>query len=115
MICWSFTPGSKPLHDLVRLVAERDVDGPALDSHRPDGVVDDLLSDGQAGSTPEVETRPRVGFIPTMPLNAAGTRPLPAVSVPSASGTMPAATATAEPDELPPLTCRSDATLWQAP
>ena len=32
-----------------------------------------------------------------MLLSAAGTRPEPAVSVPSASGTMPAATATAEP------------------
>ena len=32
----------------------------------------------------------------------AGTRPEPAVSVPSASGTIPAATATAEPELDPP-------------
>ena len=36
--------------------------------------------------------------------NAAGTRPEPAVSVPSATGTIPAATATAEPDDDPPGT-----------
>ena len=56
----------------------------------------------QAGTTPAVETRPRVGFSPTMLLSAAGTRPEPAVSVPSASGTRPAATATAEPELDPP-------------
>ena len=37
-----------------------------------------------------------------MLLSAAGTRPDPAVSVPSASGTRPAATATAEPELDPP-------------
>ena len=37
-----------------------------------------------------------------MLLKPAGTRPEPAVSVPSASGTMPAATATAEPELDPP-------------
>ncbi len=37
-----------------------------------------------------------------MPLNAAGTRPEPAVSVPSAKATSPAATATAEPELEPP-------------
>src|SRR3954447_15747921 len=72
-------------------------------------------SDGAAGSTPRVGTRPRVGFIPTSPLNAAGTRPLPAVSVPSASGTTPAATATALPELLPPLTWSAEKTLAQAP
>ena len=39
-----------------------------------------------------------------MPFSAAGTRPEPAVSVPSAKVTMPRATATAEPDEDPPGT-----------
>src|SRR5258707_12652983 len=68
---------------------------------------------GQAGNTPRVDTRPRVGFIPTMPLNAAGTRPLPAVSVPSARGTMPSATATARPALLPPLTCADGRPLWE--
>src|SRR5262249_43423564 len=56
----------------------------------------------QAGTTPAVETSPRLGFKPTMLLNPAGTRPEPAVSVPSASGTRPAATAIAEPVLEPP-------------
>ena len=38
----------------------------------------------QAGTTPVVVTIPRVGFRPTIPLQAAGTRPEPAVSVPRA-------------------------------
>ena len=37
-----------------------------------------------------------------MPLKAAGMRTEPPVSVPMATGTSPAATATAEPDEEPP-------------
>jgi hypothetical protein len=37
-----------------------------------------------------------------MLLSAAGTRPDPAVSVPSASGTRPAPTATADPELDPP-------------
>ena len=41
---------------------------------------------------------------PTMPFSAAGTRPDPAVSVPSANGTMPRATTMAEPDDEPPGT-----------
>src|SRR5262245_64168711 len=56
----------------------------------------------QAGTTPAVETRPRLGFRPTILQSPAGTRPEPAVSVPSASGTRPAATATAEPELEPP-------------
>ena len=56
----------------------------------------------QAGTTPWVEIRPRLGFSPTILLRPAGTRPEPAVSVPSASGTSPAATATAEPELDPP-------------
>src|SRR5262249_34873257 len=56
----------------------------------------------QAGTTPAVETSPRLGFKPTMLLKPAGTRPEPAVSVPSASGTRPAATAIAEPVLDPP-------------
>ena len=58
----------------------------------------------QAGTTPRVLQRPLVGFKPTRWLNAAGTRPEPAVSVPSAKATRPAATATAEPELEPPLT-----------
>jgi hypothetical protein len=45
--------------------------------------------------------RAEEGFRPTIPFSAAGTRPDPAVSVPSASATMPRATATAEPGGRP--------------
>src|SRR3974377_1321431 len=61
-------------------------------------------SDWQAGTTPRVLQRPRVGFRPTSPLNAAGTRPDPAVAVPRANATRPAATATGDPNPEPPLT-----------
>ena len=43
----------------------------------------------QAGTTPVDESRPGVGLIPTILLNAAGTRPEPAVSVPSEKAAMP--------------------------
>ena len=58
----------------------------------------------QAGTMPRAETAPSVGFSPTIPFSAAGTRPDPAVSVPSAKAAMPCATATAEPEEEPPGT-----------
>ena len=58
----------------------------------------------QAGTTPLVDTAPTVGLRPTMLLSPAGTRPEPAVSVPSANGTRPRATATAEPELEPPGT-----------
>src|SRR6185312_16623425 len=57
-----------------------------------------------AGRRPRVLQRPRVGLNPTRLLNAAGTRPEPAVSEPSATGTTPAATSTADPELEPPLT-----------
>ncbi len=69
----------------------------------------------QAGTMPRVETLPMVGFSPTMLPNAAGTRPEPAVSVPSAKGTMPAATAQADPDEEPPGTSAGSKTLRGIP
>src|ERR1700731_4543318 len=47
-------------------------------------------------------TTPRPCLNPTMPLHAAGMRVEPPPSVATASGTRPAATATAEPPELPP-------------
>lgn len=71
--------------------------------------------EAQAGTTPAVGTRPRVGLRPTMPLNAAGTRPEPAVSVPRAKSTMPRATATAEPELEPPLTLAGSYALRTAP
>ena len=56
----------------------------------------------QAGTTPVFGTSPFVGFTPTRLPSAAGTRPDPAVSVPSAKSTMPRATAVAEPLDEPP-------------
>ena len=53
---------------------------------------------------PNRDTRPYVGFKPTTPLNAAGWRILPPVSLPKETGTSPAATAAAEPPEEPPGT-----------
>ncbi len=63
---------------------------------------DTQSSERQAGTTPAVLSSPRVGLRPTIPLSAAGTRPEPAVSVPRAKLTWPAATATAEPELEPP-------------
>src|SRR3954447_10122852 len=47
-------------------------------------------------------TRPKLGFRPKLPQNAAGMRTLPAPSVPTESGPMPAATAAAVPPDDPP-------------
>ena len=58
---------------------------------------------GASGTTPRVGSTPQPGLKPTQPHSAAGMRTEPAVSVPSASGTMPAATAAAEPPEEPPV------------
>ena len=52
--------------------------------------------------TPVRLTNPYVGFKPTTPHNDAGVRIEPPVSVPSAAGTNPAATAAAEPLLEPP-------------
>src|SRR5450432_2651288 len=49
---------------------------------------------------------PKLGLRPTTPLNAAGRITEPSVCVPSANGTIPAATAAAEPDDEPPGVCR---------
>src|SRR6185436_20566291 len=48
--------------------------------------------------------RPYVGFTPTTPHNDAGCLTEPPVSDPSAIGTMPAATAVADPPDDPPET-----------
>src|SRR6202040_1215130 len=64
--------------------------------------IDTQSSVRHAGTTPAVEISPRLGFSPTMLLSMAGTRPEPAVSVPNASGTNPADTATADPELDPP-------------
>ena len=69
----------------------------------------------QAGTTPTFEMTPRVGLTPTMLLNAAGTRPEPAVSVPREKSTCPEATASAEPELEPPEIYCGWKTLAQAP
>ena len=68
-----------------------------------------------AGTTPRVLSRPRVGFSPTIPQHAAGTRPEPAVSVPSAMVTIPVATATADPELEPPAMYAGSNGLAQMP
>ena len=50
-------------------------------------------------------TRPKLGLRANTPQNDAGRIKDPAVCVPSASGTMPAATAAAEPLDEPPGVC----------
>src|SRR3954465_1747773 len=64
--------------------------------------IDTQSIERHAGTTPLVLNRPQVGLSPTMLLNAAGTRPEPAVSVPSEKLTRPVATATADPELEPP-------------
>src|SRR5215468_1513891 len=72
-------------------------------------------SERQAGTTPWLLIKPRVGLRPTILPNAAGTRPEPAVSVPSEKLTRPAATATADPELDPPEMCAEDNALAGAP
>ena len=50
-----------------------------------------------------------------MPFSAAGTRPEPAVSVPSENGTSPSATATADPELEPPGTSRASRAFGGVP
>ena len=57
--------------------------------------------------TPVRGIAPKLGFMPQTPQNAAGRTTEPAVWLPSASGTPPAATVAAEPLEEPPGVCPS--------
>src|SRR5580698_7286208 len=54
------------------------------------------------GLAPPAGTRPRLGFMPERPQQALGMRMDPPPSDPVASGTIPAASAAAEPPEEPP-------------
>src|SRR5215475_12297754 len=58
--------------------------------------------EGDSGKTPLRPIRPREVFMPTTPQKQAGVRSEPPVSLPSAAGTSPPATATADPLEDPP-------------
>src|SRR5580704_10660599 len=84
-------------------------------SRQSDASMDTQSSVRQAGTTPAVLSTPRVGLRPIKLLNAAGTRPEPAVSVPSANVTWPFATAMAEPELDPPEIYRSSYTHEHAP
>ena len=84
-------------------------------SAAPRARIETQSKERHAGTTPKVLIRPRVGFKPIKLLNAAGTRPEPAVSVPSAKLTNPIATATAEPELEPPETNSSSKLLRTAP
>src|SRR5205823_2893930 len=59
--------------------------------------------DGASGITPSMGRRPVVGFSPKVPHIDAGMRIDPPVSEPSAQGTIPAATAAADPPLEPPV------------
>ena len=63
---------------------------------------------GLSGMQPSSGTRPWVGLIEQTPDSAAGIRSEPAVSVPTAAGTMRAASAAAEPPLDPPAVRSGD-------
>src|ERR1019366_7261254 len=67
------------------------------------------------GINPPPGQAPLVGFSPTIPQRAAGWRIEPPVSVPSAHGARPAATAAALPPEEPPGTRSGSHGLRTAP
>src|SRR6186713_3286152 len=77
--------------------------------------IDTQSSERHAATTPLVLNNPNVGLKPMRLLNAAGTRPEPAVSVPSAKLASPSATATAEPLDEPPLMKRGSKAFLQIP
>ncbi len=56
----------------------------------------------EIGTTPSVGTRPTVGLRPTHPVKAAGHEIDPSVSVPTANGLIPTATAAPLPELEPP-------------
>lgn len=72
-------------------------------------------SEGHDGTTPAVLKAPTAGFSPTTLLHPAGTLPEPAVSVPGAKLTSPAATASADPELEPPDTYKRLKALRQSP
>ena len=68
-------------------------------------VIGPIWSNEDANATnPYLETNPYVGFNPTTPQKLDGCLIEPPVSDPRAQGTIPAATAAAEPPEEPPGT-----------
>jgi hypothetical protein len=61
-----------------------------------------VSSSGESCMRPPLDTAPNDGLKPSTPQNAAGRMMEPIVCEPTLSGTMHAATAAAEPEELPP-------------
>src|SRR5439155_24169029 len=61
-----------------------------------------VSSDGASGWTPSSGSRPKLGLNPITPQYEAGRITDPAVCDPSAAGTVPSATAAAEPLDEPP-------------
>ena len=57
------------------------------------------------GKRPKREILPQLGLIPTSPAKEAGFLTESPVSEPRANGTIPAATAAADPQEEPPIKC----------
>ncbi len=68
-----------------------------------------------SGTTPAVEIAPNVPLKPTMPQYAAGIRTDPPLSVPMLIGTIPAATAAADPELDPPVALVRSCGLWTGP
>jgi hypothetical protein len=62
-----------------------------------------VSSEGASGTQPSRGMRPNVGLTPATPQSAAGMRTDPPVSLATAAGTSPAATAAADPPLDPPL------------
>ena len=75
---------------------------PAMTPATSRAIGPNVSSDGASGHTPSSEMRPHVVLSPAVPQHAEGLRIEPAVSLPMAMSTSPAANATALPLELPP-------------
>src|SRR5580704_4698913 len=119
LVCWSSPKNSRSLSRGVANVVQvfdsvppqcggGDVPRAMLNTASASSTVRENIetqsSDGHDRTTPALLNAPTTGFRPTTLLHPAGTRPEPAVSVPSAKLTNPAATANAEPELDPPDT-----------
>ena len=97
-------PRRRPRRRRPPSAAPRSAASTAMRSATPAASGPMLSSVGASGRSPVRSIRAADGLKPATRQNAAGTRIDPAVSVPIATGTIPAATATAEPDDEPPGT-----------
>ena len=103
----------------MRAVAASSGSGPAMAASsvaapRTSRAIGPAVScDSASGMMPLRLTSPSVGLMPTIPLIDDGQMIEPSVSVPTASGTRPVATATAEPLE-DPQGLRAGSIAWRA-